>query len=121
MPQSTGLPFIKSGSIRPLGVTGTKRSPVLPEVPTIAEAGVAGLETRSWNGLFAPANTPREIVMTIQKAVAASMTSAEVRDRILAMGQDPIGNTPEEFDALFKSDLVRFAKVVEQAKIQRLD
>jgi tripartite-type tricarboxylate transporter receptor subunit TctC len=102
-------------------VTGTKRSPVLPEVPTIAEAGIAGLETRSWNGLFAPANTPREIVMTIQKAVAASMASAVVRDRILAMGQDPIGNTPEEFDALFKSDLVRFAKVVEQAKIQKLD
>jgi tripartite-type tricarboxylate transporter receptor subunit TctC len=121
VPQSTGLPFIRSGSIRPLGVTGTKRSPVLPEVPTIAEAGVAGLETRSWNGLFAPANTPRAIVMTIQKAVAASMASAEVRDRILAMGQDPIGNTPEEFDALFKSDLVRFAKVVEQAKIQKLD
>ena len=93
VPQSTGLPFIKSGSIRPLGVTGTKRSPVLPEVPTIAEAGIAGLETRSWNGLFAPANTPREIVMTIQKAVAASMASAEVRDRILAMGQDPIGNS----------------------------
>ena len=121
VPQSTGLPFIKSGSIRPLGVTGTKRSPVLPEVPTIAEAGIAGLETRSWNGLFAPANTPRDIVMTIQKAVAASMASAEVRDRILAMGQDPIGNTPEEFDALFKADLVRFAKVVEQAKIQKLD
>jgi tripartite-type tricarboxylate transporter receptor subunit TctC len=121
VPQSTGLPFIKSGSIRPLGVTGTKRSPVLPEVPTIAEAGVAGLEVRSWNGLFAPAGTPREIVMTIQKAVGAAMASAEVRDRILAMGQDPIGNTPEEFDALFKSDLARFAKVIEQAKIQRLD
>ena len=121
VPQSTGLPFIKSGSIRPLGVTGTKRSPVLPDVPTIAEAGVAGLEVRSWNGLFAPANTPREIVLTIQKAVTASMNSAEVRDRILAMGQDPIGNTPEEFDALFKSDLARFAKVIEQAKIQRLD
>jgi len=90
-------------------------------VPTIAEAGVAGLEVRSWNGLFAPANTPREIVLTIQKAVAASMASAEVRDRVLAMGQDPIGNTPEEFDALFKSDLARFAKVIEQAKIQRLD
>ena len=121
MPQSTGLPFIKSGSIRALGVTGTKRSPVLPDVPTIAEAGVAGLETRSWNGLFAPVNTPREIVMTIQKAVAAAMASAEIRERIFAMGQDPIGNTPEEFDALFKSDLVRFARVIEQAKIQRLD
>jgi tripartite-type tricarboxylate transporter receptor subunit TctC len=121
VPQSTGLPFIKAGSIRPLGVTGSKRSPVLPEVPTIAEAGVTGLEVRSWNGLFAPAGTPREVVLTIQKAVAASMASAEVRDRILAMGQDPIGNTPEEFDALFKSDLARFAKVIEQAKIQRLD
>jgi tripartite-type tricarboxylate transporter receptor subunit TctC len=109
VPQSTGLPFIKSGSIR------------LPDVPTIAEAGVAGLDVRSWNGLFAPTGTPREIVLTIQKAVAATMASAEVRDRILAMGQDPIGNTPEEFDALFKSDLARFAKVIEQAKIQRLD
>ena len=121
VPQSTGLPFIKAGSIRPLGVTGTKRSPVLPEVPTIAEAGVTGLEVRSWNGLFAPAATPRETILIIQKAVTTSMHSAEVRDRILAMGQDPIGNTPEEFDALFKADLVRFAKVVEQAKIQKLD
>ena len=121
VPQSTGLPFIKAGSIRALGVTGTKRSPVLPDVPTIAEAGVTGLEIRSWNGLFAPAGTPREIVTAIQKAVTAAMVSPEVRERILAMGQDPIGNTPEEFDALFKSDLARFAKVIEQAKIQRLD
>ena len=121
VPQSTGLPFIKNGLIRPLGVTGTMRSPVLPDVPTIAEAGVSGLETRSWNGLFAPIGTPREIVMTIQKSVAAALAAPEARERILGMGQDPIGNTPEEFDALFKAELVRFAKVIEQAKIQRLD
>jgi tripartite-type tricarboxylate transporter receptor subunit TctC len=121
VPQSTGLPFIKNGLIRPLGVTGTTRSPVLPDVPTIAEAGVSGLETRSWNGLFAPIGTPREIVMTIQKSVAAALAAPEARERILGMGQDPIGNTPEEFDALFKAELVRFAKVIEQAKIQRLD
>ena len=121
VPQSTGLPFITNGSIRALGVTGTKRSPVLPDVPTIAEAGVTGLETRSWNGLFAPAGTPREIVVTLQKAVAASMASADVRDKVFKMGQDPIGGTPEEFDALFKSDLARFARIIEQAKIQRID
>jgi tripartite-type tricarboxylate transporter receptor subunit TctC len=79
VPQSTGLPFIRSGSIHALGVTGTKRSPVLPDVPTIAEAGVTGLEVRSWNGLFAPAGTPRDVIFTLQKAVAASLATPEVR------------------------------------------
>jgi tripartite-type tricarboxylate transporter receptor subunit TctC len=121
VPQSTGLPHIESRALRALAVIGAQRSPVLPQVPTFAEAGVAGLEGRSWNGFFAPAGTPPEIVAAIHKAATASLAAPEVRNRILGMGQDPVGGTPEEFDALFKADLARFARIVEQAKIPKLE
>jgi tripartite-type tricarboxylate transporter receptor subunit TctC len=121
-PQSTSMPHIQSGSIRALGVTGTHRAAQLPNVPTFKESGVTGLESSSWQGLFMPARTPREIVLKIQQEVAKVLRNPEVRERLAAMGgAEPVGGTPEEFDALFKADIARFARVIEQASIPKAD
>jgi tripartite-type tricarboxylate transporter receptor subunit TctC len=121
VPQSTGLPQIKSGAIRALAVTGLKRSPVLPDVPTFTETGASGLESPAWTGMFVPAGTPQETVVTIQKEVAKALAAPDVRERILGMGQEPVGSTPKEFDALFKSDIAKFAQIIADAKIPKLD
>ena len=117
VPQATGLAHIKAGTVRALGVVTARRSPALPEVPTIAEGGVAGFEAAVWNGIFAPANTPPAIVARLQRDVAKALATPEVGDRIRAVGNEPIGSTPDAFAALFKADLARFAKVVKEAHI----
>jgi tripartite-type tricarboxylate transporter receptor subunit TctC len=120
VPQLTGLPLIQGGQVRAIGTTGTKRVPALPDVPTITEAGVRGLEPSSWNGMFVPARTPPEVVAAIQREVARVLNT-EIGERIRATGNEPVGSTPAEFAAKFKADVARFAKAVEDAKIPRLD
>jgi tripartite-type tricarboxylate transporter receptor subunit TctC len=121
-PQATSMPHITSGSIRALGVTGTQRAAQLPDVPTFKESGVLGLESSSWQGLFMPARTPRDIVLKIQQEVAKVVRTPEVRERLAALGgAEPVGGTPEEFDALFKADIARFARAIEQAGIPKVD
>ncbi len=121
VPQLSGLPLIKSGLVRAVGVTGTVRSSALPDVPTIAEAKIAGLETSSWNGIFVPAGTPRAIVSIIQKEIARVINSPDVAERIRAVGSETVGSTTEAFDAKFKAEVARFAKVIDEAKIPKLD
>ncbi len=121
MPQATGLQHIKAGTVRALGVVTPKRSRALPEVPTIAESGVPGYAFPIWNGLFVAAGTPRDIVLRIQQAAAKALATPEVGDRIRAVGNEPVGSTPEEFDALFKADLAKLAKIVADARIPKLD
>jgi tripartite-type tricarboxylate transporter receptor subunit TctC len=121
LPQATGVANVRSGLIRGLAVTGTKRMASLPGVPTMAEQGIAGFESGSWIGLFAPAATPRNIVQALQQQMAKVLADPKVRERLMATGQEPVGNPPEAFAAQFKADFARFAKVVEQAKIPKLD
>jgi tripartite-type tricarboxylate transporter receptor subunit TctC len=116
VPQATGLQHIKAGAVRALGVVTVKRSPALPDVPTIGET-VPGFDAGVWNGIFAPANTPPDIVARIQRDVAKALATAEVGDRIRAVGNEPVGSTPEAFAAVFKADLAKFAKVVKEAHI----
>jgi tripartite-type tricarboxylate transporter receptor subunit TctC len=120
VPQLTGIPLVQGGQVRALGATGMQRVAALPDVPTIAEAGVRGLEPSSWNGLFVPAGTPREIVSAIQQQVVRVLTT-EISERIRATGNEPVGSTPEEFAAKFRADVARFAKAIEEAKIPKLD
>jgi tripartite-type tricarboxylate transporter receptor subunit TctC len=118
----TVLQSIKTGRLRALGVvTGARRLALLPDVPTIAEAGVAGFEYTSWFGLFVPARTPRNIVELIQREAANALGVPDVRDALLAMGLEPVGSTPEEFDARYKADLVKFASIVKEARIPLQD
>jgi len=106
------LPFVKAGRIRALGVTGAKRAPVLPEVPTVAEAGVAGYEHILWGMLLVPAATPKDIIDRLNRDAMRALESAEVRERYAGMGVSPAPSTPERAAAYLKSETDKYAKVV---------
>jgi tripartite-type tricarboxylate transporter receptor subunit TctC len=109
----SALPHIKSGRLKALAVTSRTRSPALPNVPTIEEAaGLKGFDASSWFGLFAPAGTPRAIVDKVQADVAKALALPEVRERFLAQGADPGGNTPEQFTAFIRAETDKWTRVV---------
>ena len=113
------MPQVRAGKVRALAMTAAKRSPALPDVPTVAESGVPGYEAASWYGMLAPAKTPRAIVMKLNGEVARIAQLPEVRERLEADGAIPGGNTPEEFGAYIRRELARWKAVIEQAKIAR--
>ena len=121
MPAGTGVPQVKNGQVKGLAVTGQKRSPALPEVPTLLEAGVKGLEADSWYGLFAPAGTPRDIVMRLNREMIEVLKAPDVVERLRSAGNEPAGGTPEQLNAVYRADIARFAKVIADAKIPKLD
>jgi tripartite-type tricarboxylate transporter receptor subunit TctC len=106
------LPFVKAGRIRAVGVTGAKRANVLPDVPTIAEAGVPGYEHILWSMLLVPVATPKEIIARLNREVVKALEAADVRERYAGMGVDPTGSTPERAGAYLKSETDKYAKVV---------
>lgn len=108
----TSVPHIASGRLRALGVSSTKRSPLLPDLPTISEAALPGYEASTWFGLVAPAATPRDIVAKLNSVVVKSLADAATRQRLLAQGLEPIGNSPEEFSSLLRSELPKWGKIV---------
>jgi len=103
---------VKSGRLRALAVAGARRTALTPEVPTMKEAGVEGVEVPLWFGMLAPAATPREIVRALAAGVAKAASSPDTRKRLLEQGAEPVGNTPEEFDRLLREDVARWAEVV---------
>ena len=109
---ATVMPHVKSGRVRTLGVASQKRSPQLPDIPTIAESGVPGFESVTWFGMFAPARTPASIIRKVNDAVVKVVRSSDVKSRFEALGADPIGSTPEEFAAFVRRDMERYATVV---------
>jgi tripartite-type tricarboxylate transporter receptor subunit TctC len=119
VPLATAVPLINDGRIRALGITGAKRSPAAPDVPTVAEAGVPGFVSTSWQGLFMPAKTPPAIVARLQQETAKALTLPDVRARLGTMAYEGIGNTPAEFDAFYRSEIAKFAKVIEDAIIPK--
>ena len=110
------LPQIKAGRVRALGVSTKKRLAMLPEVPTIAEAGLPGFEVVGWNGILAPAKTPRAIVDRLHAEIVKVIRLPEVEADILAQGIEPIGNTPEEFGRVIRTDIERWAKILKGTK-----
>ena len=121
LPQATGLAGIQGDRVRALAVTGRKRMTQLPNVPTVLEEGVTGFEEGSWNGMWLPAATPPDIVLALQQAMAKVLADPQVSERLRSFGQEPVGNTPAEFTAQYKADITRYAKIIEQAKIPKLD
>jgi len=103
---------VKSGRLRPLANLGPKRSDQLPQVPTMKEAGIAGVEVVVWYGLFAPAATPPDIVMKLSEAIARAARSPDIRQRLQDLGAEAVGNTPEQFGKLLREELARWAEVV---------
>jgi tripartite-type tricarboxylate transporter receptor subunit TctC len=106
------LQQVRADKVRALGITTAKRSPLLPDVPTIAET-LPGYEVRLWNGLFAPAKTPPEIIDRINRATVDALRSNEVKTKIAEQGSEPVGNTPAEFKAFIASELVKWRRLVE--------
>jgi len=114
---TSGLPHVKSGRLRAIGVTSAKRSSHLPEVPTVAEQGYPGYEVISWYALLAPAGTPRPVVRALSTEVVRILKSPDVGARMSAAGADPDSSTPEELMAYIKLEMSRWAKVIQKAGI----
>lgn len=112
------LPYIRGHRLRALGMLGAKRSTLLPDVPTIAESGLAGYELTNWFGLVVPAGTPRELVARINAAVVKILQQKDVRERLMAMGADVVGSSPEAFGAFMQAESAKWAKVVKEAHIR---
>lgn len=106
------LPHIKAGKLRALAVTSPKRSPAMPDLPTIAESGVPGYDATSWFGVVAPAGTPPAIVSRVQQTISRALTTPEVREKLQGMGAEPVGNSPEVFDQFIRAEAAKWAKVV---------
>ncbi|HEY5897147.1 MAG TPA: tripartite tricarboxylate transporter substrate binding protein [Burkholderiales bacterium] len=109
---------VKSGRLRALAVAGAKRSPLMPEVPTMKEAGVEGVEVPLWYGLLAPKATPREAVQALAAAVAKAAQAEDVKKRLEADGAEPVGNSPEAFDRQLHEEVARWAEVVKVSGAQ---
>jgi len=119
VPLATAVPLIKDGRIRGLAITGAKRSPTVPDIPTVAESGVPGFTSTSWQGWFMAAKTPGAIVERIQQEVAKALTLPDVRARLGAMAYDGVGQPPAEFADYYKAEIVKFTKVIAEAKIPK--
>ena len=112
---TTAWPLAKAGKLRALAVTTAKRSPVAPDVPTLAESGLAGFEVGSWQGVFAPAGTPPEIVKRLNAEIVKILNMPDVKEKILALGAEPVGDTSEQFTAYVKTEVVKWSDVVKKS------
>jgi tripartite-type tricarboxylate transporter receptor subunit TctC len=109
---------IKAGQVRPLAVTSAQRIAALPDVPTLAEAGVAGFDYNGgWMGVFAPGKTPREVVHKLSSEIARALQVPEVREKMLGWESPPLGTTPEEFSKFINEDIEKFARIVKAAQV----
>jgi tripartite-type tricarboxylate transporter receptor subunit TctC len=113
----TAMPYVKSGKLKPLAVAGPKRSHLLPDVPTLKEAGVDGVDVQQWYGFFAPAKTPKPIVEKLNKVLNQVLADKEIAKRIEDHGADVESSTPEQLAALVKSELAKWKVVVQKAKL----
>jgi len=114
---SAALPHVKSGKVIALGVASRKRIAAAPELPTIAEAGLPGFDVTSWYALVAPAGTPAPVVDRLHAEIVKVLGSADVREKIAALGAEPVGNTPAEFTAMQRAEAARWAKLAREANI----
>jgi len=114
----TGMPQIRAGRLRPLGITSAARSPIVPDIPTVAEAGLPGFESVQWYGVLAPARTPKDIITRLHDEVTRVLQQPEIKERLAGDGADLVGSTPEEFTRYIQSELTKWAKVARDAGIQ---
>jgi tripartite-type tricarboxylate transporter receptor subunit TctC len=112
------LPQVKAGKIRALAVSTAKRSPAVPDIPTVAEAGVPGYDSGAWFGLLAPAGTPKDIVNRLAAETQRILKLPDVHERIATLGAEPVGSTPEQFAAHIKSEIAKWAKVIREANVE---
>ena len=108
----------RAGTVRALGVSTSKRLAVAPEIPTIAEAGLAGYEVTGWNGVLAPANTPRPIIDKLNKTIVEALKTPEIEKFLTEQGLEPAGNSPEEFARLMHTDIEKWICLTREAGIK---
>ena len=115
---TSALALIRGNKLRALAVTSRARSPVLPELPTVSETGLKGFEAVAWNGLSAPARTPREVIARINADVIKIVNAPELKERLKAEGSDPVGTTPEQFATFLREEVAKWAKVIKFAGVK---
>ncbi len=115
---STLGPHIRSGKLKALAVAGPRRLAALSEVPTLAEAGLPGIEATVWNGIFAPAGTPRPVIQLLQQNLLRTLNAPDVREQIVASGAELGGRPPEEFAAFVRAEILKWGKVIKEAGIR---
>ena len=108
----------RAGKLRALATTGPKRTPVAPEIPTVAESGVPGYEVTTFYGVSAPAKTPRPIIDRLHSEIVRALNTAELRERLQSLGADPVGNTPEQYTAFMQNEIAKWGKVIKAAGIK---
>ena len=118
-PIASALPHVKAGKMRALAITTAKRSKLLPDLPTMAEAGLAGYESAAWFGFFAPAKTPPAIVDRLNKEIVAVLKQKDIQEKLAAVGVETIGTPAQELDALMRSDMLKWEKVFKNAAAKR--
>lgn len=114
----TTLPLAKAGRLRALAVSTKSRSVAAPDIPSLQELGVAGFDATSWFGFFVPARTPAEIVRRLNEETAEALKDPQVRERLLAVGSEPVGSSPAEFGRFFRAEVEKWGKVVRAAKVK---
>jgi tripartite-type tricarboxylate transporter receptor subunit TctC len=117
---TSAMPLIKSGRLRALAVTSLARAGALPDMPTLDELGLKGFQAVAWNGLTAPARTPKEVIARLNADVIKVVRSAELAERLKAEGSDPVGNSPAQYAAFLRDEIAKWAKVIKQAGIKGL-
>jgi tripartite-type tricarboxylate transporter receptor subunit TctC len=115
---SNVVPYMKTGRLRVLAIGSPKRSATLPDVPTVAEAGVPGFDFDSWTGYLVPVGTPRELIVKLHADITRTLAAPEVRDKLVTLGFDLVGGTPEAFATLIRNDIARFGKLIKAAGIK---
>jgi tripartite-type tricarboxylate transporter receptor subunit TctC len=106
------MPYVKTGRLRVIAVTGAKRSPLLPDAPTVAEAALPGFDVTSWYGMFGPAALPKDLVMKVNADIAAALATPDMKERLASSGADPAPTTPEDLGKLVRAEVAKWAKVV---------
>jgi tripartite-type tricarboxylate transporter receptor subunit TctC len=114
-PASTALPFIKSGKLRAIASSTLRRPAIVPDLPTVSEAGISGFETSIWFALFAPAATPKDIIERLNAASVQALADSDVKQKLSAQGIDPLGGSVAQTSELVRSELAKWAKVVRES------
>jgi tripartite-type tricarboxylate transporter receptor subunit TctC len=115
---NTGLPNITAGKLRALAITSAKRSPLLPNVPTMDELGVKGVTVYSWQAIAVPKGVPADIKAKLHDAIVAALNEPQVKPRLLDLGFEIVGNSPEQFTAFQASEFARWKKVIDEGNIK---
>ena len=121
MLQTTAMPQVKAGKLRGLGVSTAARSPLVPDLPPVAEAGLPGYEISAWFGLFVPAATPKDVIEKLGATSVTAVRSPDMKERLLEQGFVPTGTTPEQFAAFFRGEVQKWARVVKEGKLALID